>query len=161
MQNIRLPGPQQALDLGLSIQADSDVASQLDVNVKLQLHRASTLLTRLGETLLLVCHLTFEEALLTTRKQMGSILRLRCLHTLQENSDAVRNITQLGREDNALILRLTEKSARDADVLKNLTVLASIYLPAMFVAVISVFIQPFVEAQISSTLCADLGLTSG
>lgn len=68
----------------------------------------------------------------------------------------MRVITQLGREDNAFILRLTEKSARDADVLKSLTMLASIYLPAMFVAVIPIFIQPFLEAQISTSLFADL-----
>ena len=92
---------------------------------------------------------------------MGSILRLRCLHSLQENSHVGRGIAQLGLEDNAIILRLTEKSARDADVLKSLTMLASIYLPAMFVAVIPIFIQPFVEAQISSSLCAYLRLTSG
>ncbi|MCJ1423434.1 hypothetical protein MMC29_001317 [Sticta canariensis] len=64
LQNIRLPGPQQALDLGLSIPTNGDFASRLAVNVKLQLHRASTLLMRLDGTLGLVGHLTPEKALL-------------------------------------------------------------------------------------------------
>lgn len=76
----------------------------------------------------------------------------------------MRRITDLGRQDNAfyndLILGLTEKSARDADVLKTLTMLASIYLPAMFVAVIPMFIQSFLQAQISPSLCANRWLAS-
>lgn len=67
----------------------------------------------------------------------------------------MRRITDLGRQDNAfyndLILGLTEKSARDADVLKTLTMLASIYLPAMFVAVIPMFIQSFIWMENSGS----------
>lgn len=76
----------------------------------------------------------------------------------------MRRITDLGYQDNALyndlILELTEKSAKDADVLKNLTMLASIYLPAMFVAVIPMFIQSFLQAQISPSLFVNLWLAS-
>lgn len=45
------------------------------------------------------------------------------------------NMAHLAKEENALIIKLTEKASRDADILKTLTILALFFLPASFVAV--------------------------
>ena len=44
-------------------------------------------------------------------------------------------MAHLAQDENALIVQLSEKASRDADVLKTLTTLALFYLPASFVSV--------------------------
>ena len=44
-------------------------------------------------------------------------------------------MAHLAGEQNELIVQLTERASRDTDAVKTLTLLASAYLPASFVAV--------------------------
>ena len=44
-------------------------------------------------------------------------------------------ITRLSRFENAMMIKLTKRAARDTEIMKTLTILALVYLPASFVSV--------------------------
>lgn len=47
----------------------------------------------------------------------------------------VTEMTKLSQNESRLMVKLSEKTSRDADIVKTLTLLALIYLPASFVSV--------------------------
>lgn len=44
-------------------------------------------------------------------------------------------MARLSKEENTLIVELSQKASRDTDIVKTLTLLAVVYLPASFVSV--------------------------
>ena len=67
--------------------------------------------------------------------QIRTILDFKCLASLRTNNRMMTEMTQMSRDEGQAMLKLSEKTSRDTDVMKILTLLALIYLPASFVAV--------------------------
>jgi len=44
-------------------------------------------------------------------------------------------MTRLTRQENGMMVQLTKKASRDQDILKVITLIALVYLPASFVSV--------------------------
>jgi len=66
---------------------------------------------------------------------MQNIIAARGLDALQEGSHTTSDIMRLAQSDNKLMLDLSRKAQNDARVLKTITILTMIYLPASFVSV--------------------------
>ncbi|KAI9709139.1 MAG: hypothetical protein M1820_003586 [Bogoriella megaspora] len=80
----------------------------------IQSNRINSLLKRLDGTFALI----------------ETTLDFRCLASLQHNSRSMNDMAGLARHENQLIVQLSKKASRDTDILKTLTLLALIYLPA-------------------------------
>lgn len=63
------------------------------------------------------------------------MLDFRCLASLQSNSQVVTELATLSKDENKIMLQLTSKAARDTDIMKWITFLTLVYLPASFAAV--------------------------
>ena len=59
----------------------------------------------------------------------------RCLANLENNSVKMTEITSLSLYESAMMSRVTKRAAKDTKIMKTLTILALVYLPASFVAV--------------------------
>jgi hypothetical protein len=68
-------------------------------------------------------------------RQIRTILDFRCLASLQTNSTMMMEITRLTQEENRVVVQLTEKGVSDTQVVKWITFLTLVYLPASFVSV--------------------------
>jgi Mg2+ and Co2+ transporter CorA len=66
---------------------------------------------------------------------MQNIIAARGLDALQDSSRTTYEIMQLAQSDNKLMLSFSRKAQNDARVLKTITILTMIYLPASFVSV--------------------------
>jgi Mg2+ and Co2+ transporter CorA len=98
--------------------AEVDSILSLIVEANIQMSRVNSTLQRLNGTIALI----------------RTILDFRCLASLQHNSRIMRDVTSLTRKENALMVQLTKKASRDTDILKTITLLTLIYLPASFVS---------------------------
>ncbi|KAF2099469.1 hypothetical protein NA57DRAFT_74969 [Rhizodiscina lignyota] len=99
--------------------ADLNYLLSLSGEAGVQVKRVDRLLKRLDGTIAL------------TR----TILDFRCLASLQHNSHVMTDISTLSRDENVIMLDLTRKAARDTDIMKWITFLTLVYLPASFAAV--------------------------
>src|ERR1700712_1848875 len=65
---------------------------------------------------------------------MQNIIAARGLYALQESGQATASIMRLAQIDNKRMVRFSRKAQNDARVLRTITVLTMVYLPASFVA---------------------------
>jgi hypothetical protein len=70
-----------------------------------------------------------------TKFQIRTILDFQCLASLQHNSRMMTEMTRLTRQENRMMVQITKKASRDQDILKVITLIALVYLPASFVSV--------------------------
>jgi hypothetical protein len=66
---------------------------------------------------------------------MQNIIAARGLNALQDGSRTTTGIMQLAQEDNKMMLKFSKQAQDDTRILKTITVLTMVYLPASFVAV--------------------------
>ena len=112
--------------------------SVLGIEGFIQSRRANIFLKRIEGTMQLVSTgYRSEPNSHTDLQKAKSILDFRCLRSLQHNSRMTAKIARLSKDDNSMIMEFTRKASMDADVLKILTFLALIFLPASFVSVSS------------------------
>jgi len=97
---------------------ESDFVHSLILESNIQMNRVSSMLKRLDGTIALI----------------RTTLDFRCLASLQHNSRLVTEMTRLTAQENGMIVQLTRKASRDTDILKIITLLTLVYLPASFVA---------------------------
>lgn len=98
--------------------SEADLMSAMVVEANIQMSRVENLLKRLDGTIALV----------------RTIVDFRCLASLENNSSIMTEITRLSRIENSMMIKLTERATRDTEIMKTLTILALVYLPASFVS---------------------------
>lgn len=98
--------------------AEADFMSAMLAEADIQMSRVENLLRRLDGTIALV----------------RTIVDFRCLASLENNSSKMTELTRLARFESAMMIELTKRSTRDTEIMKTLTILALVYLPASFVS---------------------------
>lgn len=78
--------------------------------------------------------------------QVRGILDLTCLQSLQTSSRTMTKLTKLSQDENVLLLQLSRKASRDAEIIKILTLLTLTYLPASLVSVSTHLPRPDLSA---------------
>lgn len=69
-----------------------------------------------------------------TQKLAQSYLDFTCLESVKASSRSMTELQRLSQEEAEILLEFTMKASRDTDVLKTLTMLTLIYLPASLVS---------------------------
>ena len=122
------------------IRAEADSMSAVLAEANIQMSRVENLLKRLDGTIALVCDVSLKNipssiALLIYFTQVRTIVDFRCLASLENNSSIMTEIIRLSRFESCMMTKLTQRATRDTEIMKMLTVLALVYLPASFVSV--------------------------
>ena len=114
--------------------AEADFMSAMLAEANIQMSRADNLLKRLDGTIALVCDVSLEiipcSTALLIFTQVRTIVDFRCLASLENNSSIMTEITRLSRDENTMMVNLTKRVTRDTEIMKTLTFLALVYLPA-------------------------------
>lgn len=97
---------------------ESDFILALVAEADIQMRRVNSMLKRLDGTIALI----------------RTILDFQCLASLQHNSRMMTEMTRLTRQENRMMVQITKKASRDQDILKVITLIALVYLPASFVS---------------------------
>lgn len=118
---------------------EAELMSTMVAEANIEMRRVENLLKRLDGTIALVCDVSSAKVLCSTHllmfTQIRTIVDFRCLASLQNNSGIMTEITRLSLFENAMMIELTKRATRDTEIMKTLTMLALVYLPASFVSV--------------------------
>ena len=103
--------------------------------VELERKRTDNILRRLDGTIALVRVIRTMKMAQMLTIEIRTILDFECLASLRANSSMMTQMTQMSQQESRLMIKLTEKTSKDTDVVRTLTLIALTYLPASFVSV--------------------------